>query len=130
MLENERWFTDIDLIYFRLPVETGVYLRKLLRSSIQSAPEQTEAYEMLAWIEATSDQPNIDNVNLVQRHYGSLVKKARTALALALVRVRVHDEAGAREILDGMERAQPDEDCVRSIGIIRNYLDAQHVANP
>ena len=130
VLENKHWLGEFDPIYFRLPEETGDYLRKLLSRSIQSAPDQVEAYQMLAWVEAMSDQPHLDNVNLVQHHYATLQQRTRTALALALVRVRVHDEAGAREILDQLEQTKPGEEHERTICVIRKYLDEQHRANP
>ncbi len=76
------------------------YLRRLLALSIQTAPRQVEAYQMLAWVEAMSDHPHNDNVNLVQHHFASLRQESHTALALALVRVRVQDTVGAKEILD------------------------------
>jgi hypothetical protein len=130
LLENRRWFSDIDVIYFRLPADTAQYLRGLLRRSIASAPDQIQAYEMLAWVEATVDAPSAANVNLVQTHFGGLKDKNRTLLALALVRVRLKEEAAARELLDSLEKREPNRDILQAVTTVRAYLDAQHPPAP
>lgn len=130
MLESRRWFARFDLIYFRLPEETAHYLRTLLHRSIERAPNQIQAYEMLAWVEAMSDQPSAANVNLVQAHFNGLKEKNRTLLALALTRVRAKDEKSAREMLDDLEGLEPGEDLMRHVTTVRQFLDGQHPAEP
>jgi hypothetical protein len=125
VLENRQWFSQVDLIYFRLPDDAAQHLRMLLKRSIENAPQQVQAYEMLAWVEATVDHPQISNVNLVQAHFPKLVEKSRTLLALALVRVRLKDDAGARQLLDSLADHDPDPDIVRDIAGIKRYLDSR-----
>jgi hypothetical protein len=128
-MENRELFTQFDLLYFRLPAEKAEHLRMLLGRSIECAPYQTQAYEMLAWVEATAEKPIIGNVNLVQAHYSALPDKNHTAVALALVRIRLKDVAGARHLLDGLEANHPGSDVLRMIALLRDYLKKQDRAS-
>lgn len=130
MIENRRWFSQFDLLYFQLPDETAVYLRKLLLRSIEVAPRQTQAYEMLAWVEATAEKPVFRNVNLVQAHFADLQQQTRTVLALIVVRARQKDEAGARELMGQLEGMNPEPEVLRGIAAVRKYLDDLHAAPP
>ena len=132
LLESRRWFSEFDLLYFRLPDETARYLRDLLKRSIKSAPNQRQAYEMLAWVEATAEVPSVANVNLVQKHFPELKEKYQTMVALALVRLHLKDEATARKILDDLEQMPPPTPpfVQKSTATLRAFMDAQHPVTP
>lgn len=110
--EQRERFRQFDL-YYRLPDDTAAELRDLIRKAIAAEPLQTSAYELLAWVEATAGAPQISNVNLIQANFPRLQQKDRTMLALALVRLRLGDKAGAVEILDAVDKSAP-SDWVRS----------------
>ncbi|HUR56816.1 MAG TPA: hypothetical protein VM029_03845, partial [Opitutaceae bacterium] len=107
LLESKQWFQRFDP-YFQLPGETAERLRARLRASIAHEPEQSAAYEMLAWVEGFAEHPSSENVNLVQKRFPLLRQKGRTLLALALVRVRLHAPAEALELLDKLPAVQTD----------------------
>lgn len=109
-LEARQWFSRLD-ISFQLPEATAERLRTLLFQSLDVAPNQTQAYEMLAWVEASVRKPSAKNINLVQSHLGSLRPRSRTLLALALLRIRLGDFPTARAMLDqaDAEAAAPQE---------------------
>jgi len=100
-VEARGWFEYFN-VDFRLPDDRAERLRDLLRRSIAAAPHQIEAYEILAWVEATARTPVIANVNRVQAQFATLRQKDRTLLALALVRVRLHQPDNALKLLDGL----------------------------
>ncbi len=106
--EDAQRFRRFDL-YYRLPEESAARLRDLLQRSIKIAPQQLPAYEVLAWVEASAQEPSIANVNLIQRKFQAVGISPRTLLALALVRLRLGDKTGAGEMLDQMARMDPDE---------------------
>lgn len=97
-----RWFRRID-VYFRLTPELADQLRHLLAASITRAPNQSSAYEGLAWVEATAPKPLLANVNLVQSRFAELDNQTSTLLALALVRVRLEQFEDAGRLLDRVE---------------------------
>jgi len=103
--EGRRRFQRFDL-YFRLPDDDAASLRGLLEKSIAAAPQQSSGYELLAWVEATAREPQVRNVNLVQQNFPRLKVKDRTLLALAVVRLRLGDKAGATELLDALEKGE------------------------
>jgi hypothetical protein len=70
----------------------------------------------------------IKNINLVQGRFASLQHKAMTALALAVVRVRLNDEAGGRELLDQIRTLDPDQEVQQKTAAVRKYLDDRHQA--
>ncbi|MDB6114828.1 MAG: hypothetical protein JWQ62_1773 [Lacunisphaera sp.] len=106
-VESRKRFQRFDL-YYRLPDDAAVKLRDLLRRAITAMPLQTSTYELLAWVEATAREPQIANVNLVQKNFPRLKEQNRTLLALALVRLRLDDKAGAAEMLNLIALGQPD----------------------
>jgi hypothetical protein len=106
--EDRQRFRHFDL-YYRLPEESATRLRELLKRSIAVAPQQLSAYEILAWVEASAQDPSIANVNLVQKKFEDVKISARTLLALAVVRMRLGDKAGATEMLDIIGRMEPDD---------------------
>ncbi len=102
-MEARRWFDRLDP-YFRLPNERATELRTLLQRSIERVPGQAQAYEILAWVEATAEKPSPKNINVVQANLAKVKERPRTLLALALVRARVKDLATARVIVEQMEK--------------------------
>lgn len=97
--ESERWFRQFDY-YFRLPAAKAEELRGLLQRAIEYAPQQSAAYELLAWVEASAPQPDPRTINLVQKKFDHLQDKPRTLVALALARVRLGDRAGGLSLLE------------------------------
>ncbi len=106
--EDRQRFRRFDLSY-RLPEESAARLRDLLQRSIRLAPAQTSAYEVLAWVEAAAQEPSIANVNLIQKQFADLKDKPRTLLALAVIRLRLGDKAGAAELLGQVARMNPND---------------------
>jgi len=105
--ESRRWFANFDF-NFRLPEGRAQQLRTLLRRSIACAPEQSDAYEMLAWVEASVVKPDLANIKLVEQRFPKVRQKTRTVLALALVRVRMDERAEAGKLLDELDRMNPE----------------------
>lgn len=120
LMESRRWFEHFDY-YFRMPSDLAQRLRRLLNRSISCAPEQSDAYEMLAWIEATVEKPDIANVNLVQKRFGTLTHKGPTLVALAMLRVHLNDWEAATEILKRAEATQPSAALAAVIRQIRSH---------
>ena len=120
LMESRRWFEHFDY-YFRMPSDLAQRLRRLLNRSITCAPEQSDAYEMLAWIEATVEKPDIANVNLVQKRFGTLTHKGPTLVALAMLRVHLKDWEAAAEILKQAEATQPSAALTAVISQIRSH---------
>ncbi|HTO02568.1 MAG TPA: hypothetical protein VL069_02650, partial [Opitutus sp.] len=120
-LEGNLWFSRLD-VSFELPEATANKLRALLFRSIEHAPNQSQAYEILAWVEATVKKPSNRNVNLVQQHLPGMRQRARTLMALALVRIRIDDFATARLFLlqAEIEAAGPPAD--QWIAVLREHL--------
>lgn len=129
LIESRTWFHQFDY-NFRLPAETTERLRSRLQRSIEYAPQQSAAYEMLAWVEAFAEQPSIRNVNLVQGYFGALQKKQRTLLALAFVRVRVDKPDEARALLDQLDKMEPDAWTARGAEIVRAKLEGRPARRP
>jgi hypothetical protein len=107
---------------FRLPPEKAQQMRDRLLASIKQEPAQSTAYEMLALVEALSDEPCTANVNLVQAHFKQLSEKQRTVVALAMVRVRLGDIAEAEEILAQLRQLPPDPVAMKIADEIRARL--------
>ncbi|MBA4137622.1 MAG: hypothetical protein C0518_09930 [Opitutus sp.] len=120
--ESERWFRQFDY-YFRLPPERADYLRELLLRSIKVAPLQAEAYEQLAWVEASAPTPSIRNVNLVQSKFATLEDQPRTLLALALVRLRLGDRAAGEKFLAELEKGDADMMVRQAVETVRATLE-------
>lgn len=124
MHESERWFKNYDY-YYQMPDDLAQRLRSLLKRSIALTPDQSEAYEMLAWVEGTVAKPNIANVNLVQRKITTLQHRGPTLTALALVRLHVKDTTTAIEILKEVDATQPGPALTAVVRIIRDHIPAE-----
>jgi hypothetical protein len=122
LMEGRAVFSRFDA-YYRLPAEKAARLRDYLTRSIQYNPEQTLAYEMLAWVEAFAPEPSIANVTLVQGRYPTLGRKERTALALAFVRVRLGLNEEALEMLSQLETMHLDEWEVYGVEAMRAHIE-------
>lgn len=121
---TQRLFAQFDPFY-RMPDEMAAKLRVLLRRSIEAAPQQTAAYETLAWVEATSGECDVTNVNLVQGRFPSLKTKDRTLVSLALVRHRRGDNAAALALLDDLPKLDPDDWSVRAAERLRAKIEGR-----
>ena len=126
LIESRGWFQRFDF-YFRLPVETATRLRSRLERSIAHEPQQTAAYEMLAWVEAYSAEPVIPNLNLIQRQFSTLRHQQRTLVALAFVRFRsgLKDEATA--LLGQLDRLEPDDWSNQAAEVIRGQIEGRRL---
>lgn len=123
--EGRRWFSQFDY-YFRLPGQKTEELRQLLLRSIERAPDQVVAYELLAWVEATAPAPNPAHVNLVQKHFPALKEQHRTLLALALVRARLGDPDTALQLLADLERmVEPESSLLWQVRLVQRRLQAK-----
>ncbi|MDI1251252.1 MAG: hypothetical protein PSV13_20485 [Lacunisphaera sp.] len=126
LMESRAWFSRFD-VYFRLPAEKAQQLQRYLLRSIEYNPEQSEAYEMLAWVEAFSPEPSIKNLSLVQKKYPTLKRRTRTALALAFVRVRLDKKEEALEMLQDIESMQPDPWETYGIEATRAFIEGRPI---
>jgi hypothetical protein len=124
LLESRAWFNQFDY-YFRLPVETTERLRSRLMRSIEYSPQQSAAYEMLAWVEAFAEEPSFANVNLVQQQFPGLRQQQRTLLALAFVRVRFNKAEEAKALLDQLDKMEPDPWTAHGAEIVRAKLEGR-----
>lgn len=98
-IESESLFRQYDP-YYRLPEATTDRLRMLLGRSIDRAPSQSAAYEMLAWVEASSQKPDFANLNRVLSQFSRLNDRPRTLLAIATARWRAGDTPGAQKLVE------------------------------
>ena len=124
--EDRQRFRRFD-IYYRLPEESAARLRDLLQRSIKVAPQQMSAYDLLAWVEASAQEPSIANVNLVQRKFEGGGITPRTLLALALVRLRLGDKTGAGDLLDQVAKMDPDDWVLSALEHTRARLEERPV---
>lgn len=120
-MEARQWFTSLDP-YFRLPTAKATELRALLQRSIERVPGQAQAYEILAWVEATAEKPSAKNINLVQENIAKVKDRPRTLLALALVRARVEDFPSARMIMDVLEKEGVSPQMKRDYDRLQEYV--------
>ncbi|MDQ5979132.1 MAG: hypothetical protein QG602_2106 [Verrucomicrobiota bacterium] len=125
--EGRRWFARFDP-YFRLQDEPAARLRRLLLASIAAAPHQTAAYETLAWVEATANDISIANANLVQGQLPKLKERARTLLALAMIRDRSNDLATARQMLAALGESEPDAWTARGAEVLLAKIEGRKPA--
>lgn len=124
LLESRNWFSQFDY-YFRLPAERAERLRRLLTRSIEVAPDQTDGYEMLAWVEAAAPKPSVRNVNLVQSRFATLRHKDRALVGLAMVRVRLNDLDTARQMLGDVEQFSPEPAAREAVKEILRRIDPE-----
>jgi tetratricopeptide (TPR) repeat protein len=108
-----------------LPDEVAIRLRTHLKQSIEREPEQHAAYEMLAWVEALADRREIANVNLVQEHFPLLPDKARTLVALALVRERMGQYDDALRLAGKVPLLAPDAWAAAAAEVLCARLEAR-----
>lgn len=128
-IATARWFQRFDY-YFRLPPAELERLRALLRRSIENAPNQIAAYALMAWVEASANEPSRANLKLIQEHFQSLGdERQSTMLALALICVRLHHEKEADELLTRLEVANPPERLRDCIKIVRTQLATSKETN-
>ena len=106
-IEARRWFRQFNPD-FRMRPEHADALRALLQRSIEAAPNQSTAYEILAWVEGSALNPDLRNVNLVQRQFPTLKDRPRALLGLILLRVHRGEAQTALELLDQMDALKPD----------------------
>lgn len=108
LTECQEWFREFDYD-LRIPSDIAGRLRERLHLSIRYEPQQSAAYESLAWVEAFAEDRKIANVNLVQEQFRRLGDPARTAVALAMVRVRLGKPADALNMLKSVRSLNPDQ---------------------
>jgi hypothetical protein len=125
-LEGSLLFNTFNVDYL-LPEARAARLRNLLHKSVACAPAQSMGYEMLAWVEATSRQPDIAAVNLVQQHFSTLNERPRTLLALALVRYRLRETEPALAMLDQLDKMNLNPGLVFCAEILRARLEGRPV---
>jgi hypothetical protein len=126
LIECRTWFREFDY-NLHLPADATARLRTRLLRSIEHEPQQTAAYEMLAWVEAFAEDRSIANVNLVQKQFRTLPKKARTLVGLAMVRVRVGAPAEALKMLQSLEKLDPDLWTAQAAEVISATLEDRPV---
>lgn len=129
LMEGRAVFSQFD-VYYRVPAEKAARMRSYLLRSIEYNPEQSAAYEMLAWVEAFAPEPSLQNIRAVQRAYPKLTRKERTALALAFVRVRLNNNDEALEMLAGLETMKPDAWEIHGIEAIRAFIEGRPMRGP
>ncbi|HEY8995474.1 MAG TPA: hypothetical protein VIM71_12470 [Lacunisphaera sp.] len=125
-LEANAIFGQFNLDY-RMPDQRAADLRHLLNKSLECAPEQSMGYEMLAWVEAMSGKPDIASLNRIQARFSTLNDRARTLLALAIVRMRLGQTADAAALLDKMEKLNPSDWVRYGVELTRARLEDRPV---
>ena len=125
-MEMSNLFSQFD-VYFRVPEENVTRLRSYLSQSIEFNPEQSDAYEMLAWVEAFAEKPSIKKLNLAQRAAANLTRKERMLLALAFARMRLDKTDEALEMLAVLERMDPEPWEIYGIEAIRAFIEKRPI---
>ncbi len=126
VIESRGWFRDFDFD-FKLPADTAQRLRERLTRAIQIEPDQTAAYEMLAWVEAYAPEPQLGNVKVVQEAFPRLQQGQRTLLALVLVRARLGLKDQALAMLEEFEKLQFEEWSAKGAEVVRARLEGRAV---
>lgn len=124
LMESKLWLDDFNYD-FRLPLELSTRLRDRLKRAIAHEPEQTAAYEKLAWVEAFSEAPFFPNVTLVQQRFATLKNQARTLVALALVRVRAGLPEEAKRTLSQLNKLEWDDWAARTSELVLAKLEGR-----
>lgn len=96
--------------------------------TIAAEPAQSGGYEMLAWVEAYAAEPDVGNINIVQRQFNRLRHQDRTLLALALVRVHLGKPNDARELLGQLGALDVDSWTRQGAKTLLTQLDGQSPA--
>jgi len=101
----DQLLTGLSLDY-RLPPALAEKLRGWLDRAVALTPDDAEANEALALVEALSGQPRVRVVNHVQALVPQMRDTSRTLLALALIRLQTKDYATCAKITAAL-RASP-----------------------
>ncbi|MCF7761709.1 MAG: DUF1570 domain-containing protein [Cephaloticoccus sp.] len=97
---------------YRFNAGMAAPLRSRLVRALDLCPDYAEAYEGLALLEAFAAEPEIINVNRVQRNTAKIGDLHYTYLALAILRWRMGDFETSRQLVQVL-RAAPGKDRVR-----------------
>jgi len=124
LMEGRQWFSNFDLS-FRLPAATAARIRTRLLRSIELEPAQGAAYEMLAWIEAFTDDPVAKNINLVINHVATMRDKRGTLVALCALMLRLHRGSEAAMMLHHLESQQLEPRDAYAVTVLRPRLQAE-----
>lgn len=125
-IETNLVFGQFDLDY-RMPEKRAAELRHLLHASLECAPEQSMGYEMLAWVEAMAAKPDIASLTRIQERFNTLNDRARTLLALVVVRMRLGQTADALDMLNQMDKLKPNDWVLYCAELTRARLEARPV---
>jgi hypothetical protein len=126
ILESRGWFQEFEYD-LRLPPETIQRLRARLTRSIRLEPEQTAAYEMLAWVEAYAEAPQVENVLVVQNAFPRLKHQPRVLLAFVLARLRLGLRDQAVAMLGQFDKLEFDEWSAKGAELVRARLENRAV---
>jgi hypothetical protein len=124
LMEGRQWFTEFDES-FRLPRETADRIRARLLRSIKEEPAQGAAYEMLAWIEAFTDGPVVENINQVITHLPTMRDKRSTLVAMAALMLRLHRGKEAAVMLSHLDGLQLELRDARAKSVLLQQLRAE-----
>lgn len=125
-LEAGKWFDEFNFD-LRMPADVTAALRARLRQAIDFEPDQSPAYEQLAWLEAYAEKPDNADINLIQDKFPQLTHQDRVLLALALVRVHVGQPDKAATILGLVDKVLPDGWSAQGAEVIRAHLENRSV---
>ncbi len=126
LIESRAWFQEFNHD-FKLPKENVERLRDRLTRAIQLEPEQTAPYEMLAWVEAYSASPQVDNLLAVQRAFPRLKQQQRVLLAFIVARLRLGLRDQAVSMLGEFEKLEFEEWSAKGAEIVRARLENRAV---
>nr|MBP9913626.1 DUF1570 domain-containing protein [Opitutaceae bacterium] len=116
---------------YRMPKEQAAVLRASLRHAIKLNPGYQLAYEALAQLESVAQKPSIAAANQVQAVLPSMREKARTVLALAVVRWRLNDHATCRQMIELLLASAGVPDDVRSTAwLLKDRIDQSALIQP
>lgn len=125
-LESNAVFENFNLDY-HMPAKRAADLRHLLAKSLECAPEQSQGYELLAWVEASVDQPDIPSINRIQERFKTLNDQARTLLALVIIRQRLGQTQAALDLLGQIDQLKPSEWVQFHAELVRARLEGRPV---
>jgi hypothetical protein len=124
LMESRQWMENFNYD-FHLPLERAERLRARLAKSIEYEPLQSEAYEMLAWVEAYSTPLVAKNVNLVQQNFHKLKHRDRTLVALSFMRLRANLPDQTKEMLTGLDKLECDTWSLQAAEDIRARMEGR-----
>ncbi len=126
LIESREWFQEFNHD-FRLPVATADRLRRRLTRAIQLEPEQTAAYEMLAWVEAYAEAPLVENLITVQKAFPRLKQQQRVLLAFVVARLRLGLREQAVSMLGEFDKLEFEEWSAKGAEVVRARLENRAV---